>query len=146
MKTIKYLLLTLALVVGLALSAHSQQQIVLTPQWQQVGTKCYDCGSAFFMLHRSPTPTSSGLYESYVYAWSNSFDVYGNAVTTYISRPRVYGIDVYGRKIPTPIITMEYHLASPQTPSFNGWNFVFYLYSSNPSQRYILEFDYLDNY
>ena len=146
MKIFKHLLLALVLTIGVSFAAHAQQQVVLTPQWQQIGAKCYDCGSALFMLYRSPAPNASGQYETFVYVWSNSFDAYGNAVTTYISRPRIYGIDAYGRKVANPIVTMEYHLAGPKTASFNGWNLMFYLYSPTPNQSYLLEFDYLDNY
>jgi len=87
MKSFKRLLLALLFTIGILLDSHAQQQVILTPQWQQIGEKCTDCGSAFFMIYRSLIPSASGQYEAYVYAWSNSFDGYGNSVTTYISRP-----------------------------------------------------------
>lgn len=138
--------LLLALAVAFASPAEAQRTVALTPQWQQVGQKCVDCGSAFFMVYRSAFPNQLGQYEAYVYVWSNSFNRNGIAVATYVSRPRIYAVDAWGRRFPNPIVSMEYHLASPQSSSFNGWNLMFYLYSPSPNQGYLLEFDYLDNY
>lgn len=147
MKLLKRLWVGLLLLAAFAFAkpAEAQHSITLTPQWQQVGQTCSDCGSAFFMVYRRPNPNRYGQYESYVYVWSNSYNRAGTIVTTYVSSPRIYATDMYGNKS-GPIVSMAYHLASPASSTFNGWNLMFYLYSPFPNTNYILEFDYLDNY
>lgn len=148
MTFLRNILISFFIVTALVLSSniYAQQQLLLSPNWQQVGQKCEGCGSALFMIYRNSTPNSIGRYEAYVYVWSNSFDDIGNAISTYISKPRVYAVDFNGNRSMFPIISIEYHLAKPTCSSFNGWNLLFYLHSSNPMQLYILEFDYLGGF
>lgn len=141
-----YYVLYLCLAITLSVKTQAQQQVFLSHNWQQVGKQCAGCGSAFFMVHRNSMPNAMGRYESYVYVWSNSFDNSGNAVATYISRPRVYTMDFRGARSMFPVISMEYHLARPPCSSFNGWNLLFYLHSASPIQLYVLEFDYLGGF
>lgn len=148
MKLLKRLWVGLLLLAAFAFAkpVEAQHSVTLTPNWQQVGQTCRDCGSAYFMLYRRPSPNRYGQYESYVYVWSNSYNRAGTIVPTYVSGPKVYAADMYGRISGQPIVVMAYHLASPPSGSFDGWNLMFYLYSPYPNTKYILTFDYLDNY
>ena len=142
------LMLIFVFTFTLSLNCFSQNKYTILPNahWQQVEKQCKGCGSAFFMLYRNPMPNKFGQYESYVYVWSNSFNKNGIAVSTYITRPRIYILDFNGFRFPNPIASSEYHLARPSSKTFNGWNLIFYLYSPIPNQIYVLEFDAIDDY
>jgi hypothetical protein len=149
MKPFKTYLLGLLIAVGALFastttSTAQRHVIELTPQWQQVGQKCFSCGSAFFLIHNEAVPRN-GWYYSYVYVWSNSFDSRGTLTNTYITRPRIFMRTWQGEM---KLSSSQYFLAYPQNnyTGFNGWNLMFTVWSRQPGSTYILKFDGLDDY
>ena len=146
MKQFKTYLIGMLVVLGglFSTDAVSQQSVQLNSSWQQVGQKCFACGSAYFMIYRESTPRN-GWYYSYVYVWSNSYDSRGILTNTYITRPRIWMLDSWGNKT-QQLVSSQYYLAAPQSVNFNGWNLMFTMWSTSPTSGYRLEFDALDDY
>lgn len=116
----------------------------LTPQWQQLGNKCFSCGSAFFVIHNEAFPRN-GWYYSYVYVWSNSFDSRGVLTNTYITRPKIFMRTWQGE---VQMASSHYFLAYPQNAytGFNGWNLLFTVWSRQPGAVYVLKIEGLEDY
>ena len=148
MKSFKTYLLGLFLMMGALFASTSavnaQYTVNLTPSWQQVGQKCFSCGSAHFLIYNETVPRN-GWYYSYVYVWSNSYDSRGTLTNTYITRPRISMLTWQGEM---ELASSYYFLAYPQNDAvgFNGWNLMFTVWSSQPGSQYVLRFDALDDY
>jgi hypothetical protein len=93
------------------------------------------CGKGSFYLYAHKTYNqSNGLYYFQVYVWSDSFYKNCNQAYTYIDN-----VSIYLSENKKNSLNFDYFLASPKTASFNGWNYIAYIYSTSANQKFKFE-------
>lgn len=139
-------IILIALFAFIASVVSAQYSVEPSSIWKQVGRSCAGCGSFFLREYKEPLPDANGVYWTYFYVWSNSYNEKGFIASTFIENINIYAIDFYGRRSEYPLVSSQYFLAHPQGEYFDGWNIIAYMYSSLPNQRYVIEFSSINDY
>ena len=133
----------LAITTFLLISSFAQAQEVVYfdntnyNQWIQIGDVA--CGKASFHLYVNQYYNQTdGLYYYEIYVWSDSYYKNCNPSYTYIENVIVY---VYDGSVYSNSLSMDYYLASPKTTTFNGWNYLAYVYSASANQKFKIAWD-----
>lgn len=100
--------------------------------WKLSNQACYGCGSLFLCVLKDKTTNAKGLYQFYVYLWSNSFYANGLKASTYVTNITIFAVNGNGDK--TSILNIPYFVAKPKTDIFNGWNLISTVTGADPQQ------------
>ena len=139
MNIILKIILSIALVFSF-LTVHSQSNSLvvhtdrngLTYNWQLSNQACYGCGSFYLAILRDNIPDEKGVYKLYVYFWSNSFYANGLKASTYITNINIYAVDAQGNK--KLLLQPFWFLVKPKTDSFDGYNLIATISTTDPQQ------------
>lgn len=110
--------------------------------WIKVGEPLCGKGSFYVYVNRIYNQ-SQGLYYFEIYIWSDSYYKNCQASSTYIDDVIVY-VDVNGYY--SQALTLDYYLAAPKGGTFNGWNYMAYVYSKNPNQKIKIKWNSISQY
>ncbi len=111
-------------------------------RWIEVSTQACKKGSFYVYVNRRYNQ-ENGFYYFDIYIWSNSYYENCNESSTYIDDVDIY-INSGGRYVPA--VNLDYYLAAPKTNSFNGWNYMAYVYSKDPNQLFKIKWSSVSTY
>ena len=116
--------------------AHAQGSIIFDGnnynQWIKIGEPACGVGS-FYLYVNQYYSQADGLYYYEIYVWSDSYYKNCNPSYTYIKDVVIY---VHNGTNYSNSLSYDYFLASPKTTTFNGWNYLAYVYSGSASQKF----------
>lgn len=110
--------------------------------WIKIGEPSCGNGSFYIYVNRYYNQTQ-GLYYFEIYIWSDSYYKNCKESYTYIDDVVLY-IDDKGYY--SQVLVLDYYLAQPKNASFNGWNYIAYVYSSNPNQKIKIKWGSVSSY
>jgi hypothetical protein len=125
-------------------NAQSEQYINSSNYYTWIQTCNPDCGKgSFYTYVNRYYNQNSGYYYFEIYIWSNSYYKNCNEAYTYIDDVVIY---VESKGNYTSVLKLDYYLASPKTATFNGWNYMAYVYSTNPNQKFKIKWSSISAY
>lgn len=148
MNWLKKIFLTGAIVVLSAVAnfANAQGSVTISSSnyftWVKVDEPACGKGS-FYVYVNKYYNTADRLYYYEIYIWSDSYYKNCNTSYTYIEDVVLYVHD-NGNYIKA--LTLDYFLAAPKTGTFNGWNYMAYVYSGSASQKFKIKWDSVSPY
>lgn len=111
-------------------------------QWIQSNNPGCGVGS-FYVYVNKYFNNKNGFYYYEFYVWSNSY--YSNCTVSY-SFIDDFILYIHNGGDYVPVLKLDYYLAAPKSTSFNGWNYITSVYSSNPNQKFKIKWNGVKSY
>lgn len=135
-------ILAVAAFMLISLAAQSQGSLTINStnynKWVQVCNTACGKGSFYVYVNKYYNQTDKYYYYE-IYVWSESYYKNCTSAYTYIDEVKIYANNIQ-------VLILDYYLASPKTDTFNGWNYMAYVYSSKENETIKITWDSISPY